>query len=147
VHKLLIQARILRPGLHYLSIPKITAIAMNIPFQIIDWQQVPATEQPGETGWVRSRAIQLDLLRVRVLEYSVNYLADHWCQKGHVMYVLEGEVETQMEDGRVFINSQGMSYVVSDEMSSHRSFSRQGARILLVDGAFLAQSGAGPEAR
>lgn len=113
---------------------------MDIPFQIIDWQQVPATEQPGENGWVRSRTIQLGLLRVRVLEYSANYLADHWCQKGHVVYVLEGEVETQMQDGRVFVNSQGMSYVVSDEMSSHRSFSRQGARLLIVDGAFLSLS-------
>jgi hypothetical protein len=120
---------------------------MNIPFQLIDWQQVPATEQPGETGWVCSRTIQLGPLRVRVLEYSANYLADHWCRKGHVMYVLEGEVETQLEDGRVFINSQGMSYVVSDEMSSHRSFSKLGARLLLVDGAFLAQSDEAFEAR
>jgi hypothetical protein len=116
-------------------------LSVIIPFQIIDWQQVPATEQTGETGWVRSRTLQLGLLRVRVLEYSANYLADHWCQKGHVMYVLEGEVETQLADGRAFTNSPGMSYVVSDEMSSHRSFSKLGAKLFIVDGDFLGING------
>ena len=109
----------------------------SIPFQIADWPHLPAIEHPGETGTSFWRTLQFGGLRVRVVEYSANYLADHWCQKGHVMYILEGEMETELADGNKFMMTKGMTYVVSDEMSSHRSFSREGAMLFIVDGDFL----------
>ena len=76
-------------------------------------------------------------LRIRLIEYSALYLADHWCQKGHVVHCLEGSVETQMEDGSSVQLNKGMSYVVSDGRSSHRSWSKDGATLLIMDGEFL----------
>lgn len=109
----------------------------GIPFQTTDWQNVPAVTYPGETGVARWRSLQFGDLRVRVVEYSANYLADHWCQKGHILYVIEGELETQLADGQTFTMTAGMSYEVSDELSSHRSYTKHGAKLFVVDGGFL----------
>ena len=113
-----------------------------IPFQVTDWQHVPATEHPGETGMAYWRMLQLGSLRVRMVEYSPAYRADHWCQKGHLLFVLEGELTTELADGNLFQMMPGMSYEVSDELSSHRSFTEHGAKLLIVDGEFLAASAA-----
>lgn len=110
---------------------------MTIPFQTIDWASVPKTEHPGETGTSFWQTLQLPGLRIRLVEYGAGYLADHWCQKGHIVYCIEGEFTTEMESGATFTLSKNMSYVVSDELSSHRSVSKSGVKLLIVDGDFL----------
>ena len=76
-------------------------------------------------------------LRLRIVEYSPGYLADHWCKKGHIVYCLEGSFVSEMQNGESFSLSKGMSYIVSDEISSHRSLSKEGVKLLIIDGAFL----------
>lgn len=109
----------------------------GIPFQVIDWVNVPATEHPGDPGMAHWQTVQFPGLRVRIVRYSPGYLADHWCQKGHVVHCLEGGFETELESGDRFLLTQGMSYVVSDGLSSHRSYSEAGVVLLIVDGDFL----------
>lgn len=110
----------------------------TIPFQTIDWSAVEKTEHKGETGTSFWQTLFLDGLRVRIVEFSQNYLADHWCQKGHIVFCLEGEFESESESsGEKAKLSKGMSYVVSDQLSSHRSFSKNGAKLLIIDGDFL----------
>jgi len=84
------------------------------------------------------RSLQLGNLRVRTVEYSAGYKADHWCQKGHLLFVIEGELITELADGRLFRMTPGMSYEVSDELSSHCSVTEHGAKLFIVDGGFLA---------
>lgn len=104
------------------------------PFTVTDWSQVPATEHPGETGVALWRTIELGDVRIRLVEYSANYLADHWCDRGHIFYVLEGELVSQLRDGRETTMRAGMSYQVSDfGDAAHRSFSKNGAKIFIVD--------------
>jgi hypothetical protein len=109
----------------------------NIPFQIIDWNTVPKVEYPGESGTAYWQTLQFPGLRVRIVEYSKGYLADHWCRKGHIVHCLEGEFISEMENGEKFTLKEGMSYVVSDELSSHRSFSENGVKVMIIDGDFL----------
>ena len=109
----------------------------NIPFQTIDWESVPKVEYPGESGMAFWRTVQLPGLRLRIVEYSPGYVADHWCRKGHIVHCLDGEFISEMQDGGVFTLKKGMTYVVSDELSSHRSRSGRGATLLIVDGEFL----------
>jgi quercetin dioxygenase-like cupin family protein len=111
---------------------------MNIPFQTIQWDHIPKEEHPGTTGTSFWQVLQLPGLRIRLVEYSAGYLADHWCQKGHIVHCLEGEFESEMEGGEIFTLTAGMSYVVSDDASSHRSISKNGVKLLIVDGDFLA---------
>ena len=111
----------------------------NIPFDVTDWNTVSSTTHQGETGYAIWQTLQLGGLRIRMVEYSTNYLADHLCQKGHLLFVLEGELITELTDGKKFTMTKGMSYQVSDELSSHRSFSPDGAKLLIVDGSFLAK--------
>ena len=108
-----------------------------IPFQTIDWSLIPKTEFKGETGVSSWQTLQFEGLRIRIVEYSKGYLADHWCQKGHIVHCLEGEFVSKLEDGKTFILKQGMSYIVSDNLSSHRSFSEEGVKLLIIDGEFL----------
>lgn len=108
-----------------------------IPFQTINWNEIPRTEHKGETGTSFWRTLQFEGLRIREVEYSSGYLADHWCKKGHIVYCLEGEFETELTDGEKFILKKGMSYVVSDELSTHRSHSADGVKLLIIDGDFL----------
>jgi hypothetical protein len=109
----------------------------NIPFQTLQWDSVPKTEHAGTTGIALWQTIQFPGLRIRLVEYSKNYLADHWCQKGHIIHCLEGEFVSELEDGKEFRLTKGMSYVVSDELSSHRSVSANGVKLLIIDGDFL----------
>ena len=111
-----------------------------IPFQSIDWSLIPKTEHPGESGTAHWQTLQLPGLRIRIVEYSPGYIADHWCQKGHLVHCLEGEFVSEMEDGEQFVLSKGMSYIVSDELSSHRSVTEEGVKLLIVDGDFLKKS-------
>jgi quercetin dioxygenase-like cupin family protein len=109
----------------------------NISFQTIDWNNITQTEHPGETGTSFWQTLQFDKLRVRIVEYSVGYLADHWCQKGHIAHCLEGEFKSEFENGETFSLSKGMTYIVSDNLSSHRSVSESGVKLLIIDGDFL----------
>lgn len=109
----------------------------NIRFQTINWEQIIRTEHTGETGTSFWKVLQFDDIRIRIVDLSVGYLADHWCQKGHIVYCLEGEFESELETGQKFTLTKGMSYVVSDNLSSHRSYSKKGAKLLIIDGDFL----------
>jgi hypothetical protein len=110
----------------------------TIPFQIIDWSTIQATEHKGETGSAFWQTLQFEGLRIRVVEYSAGYLADHWCAKGHIVHCLEGEVENQLITGELTILTPGMTYVVTDDASQHRSYSKTGVKLLIADGDFLA---------
>lgn len=109
----------------------------NIPFQLTDWNKIPAETLNGETGTVTIKMQQFGGLRIRIVEYSANYKADHWCQKGHLIYCIEGEMDTELADGSIHKLKKGMSYQVSDEMSSHRTSSVNGVKLFVVDGEFL----------
>jgi len=109
----------------------------EIPFQSIDWSVIPKTIHPGEKGSATWQTIRFGGLRMRIVEYSAGYLADHWCRKGHIVHCLEGEFVSEMQTGERFILAKGMSYIVSDELSSHRSVSEAGVKLLIIDGDFL----------
>lgn len=110
---------------------------MSIPFEAIDWSALPITTVPGITGSATMRVVQHEGLRIRMVEYSADYLADHWCRLGHLVFVLEGELINEHEDGRVNVLTAGMSYHVSDGLSSHRSRTKVPVRLIVVDGEFL----------
>jgi len=110
---------------------------VSIPFHITDWNSVGPVRWEGEKGFATWKTVQHDDLRIRLVEYSPGYVADHWCTKGHVIFCLEGSFTTELSDGRRFELHQGMSYEVSDELSSHRSSTKGGVKLLIVDGAFL----------
>ncbi|PSL45394.1 hypothetical protein CLV51_10496 [Chitinophaga niastensis] len=109
----------------------------SIPFQTINWDNVPKTTHNGETGVAYWQTLQLGDLRIRIVEYTQGYLADHWCQKGHIVHCLEGAFESELQNGETFTLTKGMTYVVSDDLSSHRSISENGVKLLIVDGGFL----------
>jgi quercetin dioxygenase-like cupin family protein len=105
-----------------------------LPFTVTDWAAMPATVHSGETGQATWRTLDIGDLRVRLVEYSPGYLADHWCDRGHVLYVLEGELDTELQDGRTFTLTPGMSYQVSNHGdAAHRSSTQTGARLFIVD--------------
>lgn len=109
----------------------------NFPFQVIDWNGIPKTAHKGERGTAYWQTLQLPGLRIRLVEYSKGYIADHWCQKGHIVHCLEGEFISEMRDGGQFHLKTGMTYVVSDKLSSHRSVTVNGVKLLIIDGDFL----------
>lgn len=109
----------------------------SILFHTTDWSTIPVSEHRGESGVATWRTLQYEGLRIRLVEYSKGYKADHWCKAGHIVYCLEGEMTSELSDGRIFTLSTGMSYLVSDNVSLHRSHSREGVKLLIVDGQFL----------
>jgi hypothetical protein len=105
----------------------------GIPFETTDWSAIPAVDHPGEAGVARWRTRQLGDIRVRMVEYSPGYVADHWCAKGHILLCLEGVLHTELADGRVIVLGPGMSYQVADGAEPHRSSTPTGARLFIVD--------------
>ncbi|MGA8302354.1 MAG: DHCW motif cupin fold protein [Thermoplasmata archaeon] len=110
---------------------------MKLPpseFTLTDWEKQPSVEVAGERGFARICTQQWEQLRIRVVVYSPGYIADHWCTKGHLVYIVEGEVETELRDGRKFRLTPGMSYRVSESLElPHRSSTRTGAKLFIVD--------------
>ncbi len=105
-----------------------------LPFTVTDWSRIPPTEHPGDTGVAVWRTFAIGDIRVRMVEYSPGYLADHWCDLGHILYVLEGVLDTELKDGRTFRLTPGMSYEVSGNGDSpHRSSTATGAKLFIVD--------------
>lgn len=105
----------------------------GIPFVTTDWSKVDPTEHPGVTGVAYWRTQSFGGIRVRMVEYTPGYLADHWCVKGHVLLCLEGELHTELEDGRKFTLTPGVSYQVADNAEAHRSFTASGCKLFIVD--------------
>ncbi len=105
----------------------------DIPFTVQAWNEVAPSEHPGTTGKAIWRTRLFGEIRVRMVEYTPGYLADHWCEKGHVLLVLEGRLETELSDGRRFTMEPGMSYQVADRAEAHRSSSEIGAKLFIVD--------------
>lgn len=112
-------------------------MSSNIPFQLTNWESIKPEEHKGETGVATWRTQIFGGLRIRMVEYSANYKADHWCEKGHIIYCIEGEMDTELADGSIHTLKKGMTYQVSDNLSSHRTFSKNGVKLFVVDGEFL----------
>ena len=105
----------------------------DIPFETTDWSAIEPTEHKGEVGTAYWRTRNFRHIRVRMVEYTPGYSADHWCNRGHVLHVLEGELVTELQDGRVVTLTPGMSYQVADEAAPHRSRTEVGAKLFVVD--------------
>lgn len=104
-----------------------------IPFGTTDWEAIPRTEHKGASGHAYWRTATFSDIRVRMVEYTPGYVADHWCKKGHILLCLSGELETELEDGRRFLLKPGMSYQVADNAEAHRSSTEIGAMLFIVD--------------
>ena len=105
----------------------------DIPFGTTDWSSIAPSAHSGDSGKAYWRTRESGGIRVRMVEYTPGYCADHWCSKGHVLLVLEGELETELADGRKFVLKPGMSYQVADGAEAHRSSTQAGARLFIVD--------------
>ena len=105
----------------------------GIPFGTTEWSRIERTEHKGESGLAYWRTQHFGAIRVRMVEYTPGYLADHWCVKGHILLCTEGELHTELEDGRRFTLKPGMSYQVADNAEPHRSSTAIGAKLFIVD--------------
>jgi hypothetical protein len=105
----------------------------GIPFGTTDWSRVEPTQHAGERGHAHWRTQHFGAVRVRMVEYTPGYFADHWCVKGHILLCVEGELHTELEDGRKFTLGPGMSYQVADNAEAHRSYTDVGAKLFIVD--------------
>jgi hypothetical protein len=105
----------------------------GIPFGITDWAAIEPEDHAGEAGWARWQTRLFGDLRVRRVEYSPGYRADHWCAKGHIVLCLSGELHTELADGRTFVLTPGLSYQVADGAEPHRSSTATGAVLFIVD--------------
>jgi quercetin dioxygenase-like cupin family protein len=105
----------------------------DVPFCTIDWKNIVPTIHPGTTGEAYWRTFEMGNIRVRMVEYTPGYVADHWCKRGHVLLVLEGELVTELDDGRKFSLTPGVSYQVAENANPHRSYTEKGAKLFIVD--------------
>ncbi len=105
----------------------------DIPFEATDWSAIKSERHKGDSGFADWKVRQCGNIRVRVVEYSPNYKADHWCSKGHILYCLEGSMITTLKDGRIIELRKGMSYQVEDDNFPHSSYTKEGAKLFIVD--------------
>jgi quercetin dioxygenase-like cupin family protein len=106
----------------------------DLPFTTISWDEVRPTVHAGETGFATWKTVEKGNVRVRLVEYSPGYLADHWCARGHVIHILSGEMVSELKDGSKTNLKEGMTYMMSDNPSNpHRSSTGKGVRLFIVD--------------
>lgn len=105
----------------------------SIPFTVVTWDDIPPESHAGVAGSASWKVVQRGNVRARIVEYTAGYIADHWCEKGHVVYVLEGEFVSELKDGRTFTLRKGMTYLVADHAEPHRSSTNVGVKLLIID--------------
>ena len=110
---------------------------LKIPFELVSWSHIEATEHCGKTGKAYCKTIQLEGFRICMVDYSAEYKAAHWCYKGHVLYCISGKMIIEFEDGSCYILREGMSYYVSASDIGHRNLTKNGAQVFIVEGDFL----------
>lgn len=108
-------------------------IDSHTPFTLTDWNSIPSERHEGEKGFALWKVLHVGNIRVRMVEYSPGYLADHWCDKGHIIYCIDGGLTTELKDGRTFNLKEGMTYQVGDNSDSHRTFTESGVKLFIVD--------------
>jgi hypothetical protein len=107
---------------------------VGVPFTVTDWSSIPSTSHAGETGMSSWRTVEAGNVRARIVEYSPGYRADHWCARGHVLWVIDGELSVELKDGQRHELKKGMSFQAEDdEQNPHLAFTRTGATVFLVD--------------
>lgn len=105
----------------------------SFPFLTLNWSSIPKEEHQGETGMAYWQTQMVNDIRVRMVEYTAGYKADHWCSKGHIIFCTEGEMDTELDDGRMMKLSKGMTYFVGDNCEAHRTSSSTGCKLFIVD--------------
>ena len=105
----------------------------SFPFQTLDWSYIPQEEHKGETGLAYWQVFMMGEICVRKVEYSAGYKADHWCKKGHIILCIEGEMDTELDDGRIMKLTAGMTYFVGDDCEAHRTSTKNGCKLFIVD--------------
>ena len=108
-------------------------MAVGHSFSTTDWSAIEPVAHPGECGEALWRTKVIGALRLRVVEYTAGFVADHWCSRGHVLFVLKGELRTELDDGRVVVLRAGQSYEVANDQEAHRSSSTTGATLFIID--------------
>ena len=103
------------------------------PFTTISWSRVEKVKHIGEKGFALWQTIMMNDVRIRMVEYSAGYIADHWCNKGHVIFCIKGKMQTELHDGRIMKMKKGMTYHVGDDSEAHRSSSKKGCKLFIVD--------------
>jgi len=108
-------------------------ILHNFPFLGLDWSSIVKEEHTGETGLAYWQTFFMNEIRIRKVEYTPGYKADHWCSKGHIILCEEGEMMTELNDGRIIKLSKGMTYFVGDNCEAHRTSTKTGCKLFIVD--------------
>jgi hypothetical protein len=107
---------------------------MDVPFETTDWGVIEPSEYKGETGTSFWRTFEAGNIRVRMVEYSPGFKSDHWCARGHVLLVLEGELVIKLKDGREIILNPRISFqVADDDANPHLAYTEKGAKVFIVD--------------
>ena len=109
----------------------------KIPFTVTDWTLLPPVDEKGITGLASIKTVNLGDIILRQIEYSSNYEADHFCQKGHIVYCISGSIQIQLSDNSIHTIATGNTFQVSDDASSHKLYSKEGAKVFVTDGNFL----------
>jgi len=106
----------------------------NLPFRLTDWSKVPTIEYKGETGTSYWQVFEEGNIRVRIVEYSPGFRSDHWCPKGHILLVLEGDLTIELKNGQVYRMPPGTSFQASnDDANPHMAYTDKGAKVFIVD--------------
>lgn len=103
------------------------------PFTTINWRKIEKIKHSGETGFAIWQIFMMNDIRIRMVKYSKGYVADHWCNKGHIIYCCKGSMVTELENGKKLKLKKGMNYFVGDDSMAHRTTSKKGCKLFIVD--------------
>jgi len=95
--------------------------------------EAPRTAETGEIGRSLAQTFELSGLRLRLVEYEAGYVADHWCDRGHVLHVVDGELTLELRDGRSMALRKGDCFVSDQDDASHRIRTAAGGTAFIVD--------------
>ena len=106
----------------------------DVSFTTTDWKKIKPVEYKGESGTSFWRTFERGNIRTRIVEYSPEFKLDHYCSRGHILLVLDGELHIKLKDGQTFLLATGMSFQAEDdERNPHLVYTKNEAKVFIVD--------------
>ena len=100
---------------------------------VVDFDSIPWT---SPAPFIRFKAAKLGEQKLRLVEFAREFVEEDWCTKGHIGYLLEGEMEIDFDGTRVSVKVGDGILIPAGVQSRHRArILSEIARLILVEDA------------
>jgi quercetin dioxygenase-like cupin family protein len=84
----------------------------KVDFKSMEWEKPMAG--------VRSKAYEQEGKKLRLVEFNKDFVEPGWCTKGHIGYILEGQMEIDFDGKHIVFGTGNGLFIPAGEKHKHK---------------------------